>query len=161
MKLAHTAAAVTLAAGLILTLGACSSGTPEAVVTSSPEVVETAAPEDAGAEDDAEETGSGDDMPVEGTPEEIRASCEEFNAIMADFRAVDSDNPDLYDEIYFRAQDARDIAPIETYDMFTALSLWALDTSLGEESQETADKMRDAAFASSGPCTEQGVTITL
>jgi hypothetical protein len=159
MNLARAAAAATLSAALLLTMGACSAAAPEVPTTSSPEAVETetAAPE----ETESEDAGSDDAAPTEGSPEEIFTSCTEFNTIMADLRAVDSGDSEGYEDIYFRAQDARDIAPIETYDMFTALSLWALDASLGEESQETADKMRDAAFASSGPCTEQGVTITI
>ncbi|WP_411721156.1 hypothetical protein [Mycetocola sp.] len=159
MKFAHAAAATALAAGLVLTLGACASGTAEDAATSSPDAVET---ETAGPEEtESEGTGSGDAAKNGGVTDDIGTSCEDVNTLMADLRAVDNADHNGYEEIYFRAEEAQETAPVETYDLYSALSLLALERSSGESaSQDTSDRMRDALFASAGPCTAEDVTLT-
>ena len=165
MTIARAAAAFTLTAGLLLGLGACSSDSPDPDATSADETTEPQDDETSADADDSddgsEDTTSDDETFADSTSTNIASSCEEFNTLMSDIRVVESADSEAFEDIYFRAQEARDAAPIETYDLFTAVSLLALDASLGEESQETADALRDAVFASSGPCTDEGVTLTV
>ncbi|MEP7762829.1 hypothetical protein [Sanguibacter sp. 25GB23B1] len=152
MKIARTAATVTLTAGLMLALGACSSDDSDDTTSSSEDTSTTQ------TDDDANDDDAGSDDPAST---DIASSCEEFNTLMDDIRATDAGDSDAFDAIYLRSEDAEEVAPAETEDLFDAVSLLALDKSLGDESQETADALRDATFAASGACTAEGVTLTL
>lgn len=92
----------------------------------------------------------------------VKESCELFNSLVADFRAVKADNADGYDDIYLRAQDAKDAASGDLKHLFGAVSMLALDRSLGESpSQQSQDAIRDAVFANAAACTAEDVTLKL
>ena len=90
----------------------------------------------------------------------MKESCELFNSIVADLRAVKPEDSDGYDDIYFRAQEAKDAASGNQKGLFAAVSLLALDRSLGERpSKQSEDAMRDALFGNAGECTAEDVTL--
>lgn len=151
MNLTRTAAPVLLL-GLALSMGACSSdeSDPKPSASASASVTEDApAPGEPGSGVGAESTG------------DIKGSCEEFNSIMEEMRATSPDDADAFDDLYVRSEEAKKTSPEETYGLFSATSLLALDKALGETNQETSDALRDATFAASGPCTAEDVTLLL
>lgn len=183
MKIARTAAAATLSAALVLTLGACSgdsSGDEKPTTVVSEEATDdvdvmdddsaddstdddSAGDSDEGASDDDQETSDDSgDFEEPADPAGVAESCEEFNTLSADLRAVDPDDSDGYDDVYLRSQDAKDAAPTqELYDVFAVLSLLALDAGLGEDTTETMETLGQAVFAAAGTCTAEDVTLTI
>ncbi|WP_120522513.1 hypothetical protein [Arthrobacter celericrescens] len=105
---------------------------------------------------------------TEGTPSssagagDVKDACELFNSLYAEFAATAKDDADAFDDIYLRADEAQTTAPEEVSGLFYALSLLALDRSLGDApSQESKDAIQDAFLASSVPCTAEGVTLKI
>ncbi|UVJ39216.1 hypothetical protein [Arthrobacter sp. CJ23] len=91
----------------------------------------------------------------------VKESCERFNSLVVDLRAVKAEDSDGYDDIYFRAQEAKDAATGDIKGLFAAVSMLALDRSLGETpSKQSQDAIRDAVFANAGECTAEDVTLT-
>jgi hypothetical protein len=96
----------------------------------------------------------------------VKAACETFNALWARYAAAPGDDPEAYEEIYLKSEDAKDTAPEEVSGLFAALSLIAVDhagaaETGGEPEQASKDAVRDAVFAGSGACTAEDVTLTL
>lgn len=104
---------------------------------------------------------------TEGTPSSaaasgVKESCELFNSLYAEYAATGKDDADAFDDIYLRSDEAKESAPEEVSGLFAALSLLALDRSLGDPpSQESKDAIQDAFLSSSGPCTAEGVTLKI
>lgn len=186
MKIARSLTAAALTAGLVLSLGACSSDdstsddatTPVTQGTSTDDSSEGTTTEDdlsddssddsddATSDDDAvsddDATGTGpEDFGVQGaSSEEIKASCESFNTMVSDLRTVEPGDTDGYGDIYLRAEDEKDTAPTETYGLFAVLSLLALEAGSGGTEDETMSTMMDAISYSAGACTAEDVTLT-
>ncbi|OFI36807.1 hypothetical protein BIU82_12105 [Arthrobacter sp. SW1] len=92
----------------------------------------------------------------------VKESCELFNSLYAEYAATGNDDADAFDDIYLRADEAKATAPEEVSGLFSALSLLALDRSLGEApSQESKDAIQDAFLSSSAACSAEGVTLKL
>lgn len=182
MKIARSAAAVTVSVGLLLALGACSSDGSDEVETSTVATDESSS-DDLGDEstsdaptdedstdedlltDDAEDVDDADD--TEGTDDpapfaDVAASCEEFNTLSADLRAVEPSDADGYDDIYLRSEEAKEASPNqELYNLFGVLSLLSLDAGLGEDTTESMATLGQAAFAAAETCTAEGVTLKI
>ena len=95
----------------------------------------------------------------------IRAACEQFNKLYADYKAIQGD-ANAYEDIYFAAQDAKDAASGNQKGLFASLSVLSLDRSSavesgGEVDQSSKDLVRDAVFANASECTAEGVTLRL
>ena len=183
MKIARSLTATALTAGLVLALGACSSDDsrsgdvtttvaqddPTGTGTTADATEETTSEgdelsdssDDASADDDDSTGDAPEDFGVQGaTSEEIKTSCESFNTIVSDLRAVEPGDTDAYDDIYLRAEDEKDTAPTETYGLFAVLSLLALEAGSGGTEDETMSTMMDAITYSAGACTAEDVTLT-
>lgn len=96
----------------------------------------------------------------------VKESCELFNSLFVEIRAAQGSSAKVYDDIYFRAQDAKDAASGNLKGLFAALSMVALDKANaapagGAVSQESQDALRDAVFANAGACTAEDVTLKL
>jgi hypothetical protein len=93
-----------------------------------------------------------------------KAACELFNSLFADYAAVQAGDPEGYEDIYLRAEDAKDTVSGDLRGLFAALGLLAIDRSGAagrEPAQESKDAVRDAVFANAGTCTSAGVTLAL
>ena len=71
-----------------------------------------------------------------------------------------------YEDVYLKAEDAKDTVTGDLQGLFAALSLLAIDHSTaagtgGEPAQASKDAVRDAVFANSGACSAEGVTLKL
>jgi len=95
-----------------------------------------------------------------------RAACELFNKLVADYAAVSPTDPQGYEDVYTKAQDAKETVSGDLKGLFTSLGLLAIDHSSaaesgGKPSRESEDAVRDAVFANAGTCTAEGVTLRL
>jgi hypothetical protein len=95
-----------------------------------------------------------------------REACSLFNKLVADYGAVSRNDPNGYEDVYLKAQDAKDTVSGDLRGLFSSLGLLAMDGSLAAESggkpaQESQDAVRDAVFANSAACTAAGVTLRL
>ena len=95
-----------------------------------------------------------------------REACELFNKLVADYAAVSSTDSNGYEDVYLKAQDAKDTVTGDLRGLFSSLGLLAMDRSSAAESggkpaQESQDAVRDAVFANSAACTAAGVTLRL
>ena len=93
-----------------------------------------------------------------------KAACELFNSLFADYAAVQAGDPEGYEDIYLRAEDAKDTVSGDLRGLFAALGLLAIDRSGAAgrgPAQESKDAVRDAVFANAGACTAEGVTLAL
>lgn len=95
----------------------------------------------------------------------VKAACEQFNALYAEYKAI-QDDANAYEDIYFAAQDAKDAVSGNQKGLFTSLSVLSLDRSSavesgGEVDQASKDLVRDAVFANAQECTAEGVTLRL
>lgn len=190
MKIARSVAAVTVSVGLLLALGACASDGPDEVETSTvatddsssdelgdestsdPATDEDSTDEDLLTDDaeDGTDDADTDDADTEDTDAtdgtapfaDVAASCEEFNTLSADLRAVEPGDADGYDDIYLRSEEAKEASPNqELYNLFAVLSLLSLDAGLGEDTTESMATLGQAAFAAAETCTAEGVTLTI
>jgi hypothetical protein len=190
VKIARSAAAVTVSVGLLLALGACSSDSPDDVETSTvatdesssdglggDESTDDASTDDDSTDDDSTDGTSTSDEEVTDDAEDdtdtddtdgtapfadVAASCEEFNTLSADLRAVEPGDADGYDDIYLRSEEAKEASPNqELYNLFAVLSLLSLDAGLGEDTTESMATLGQAAFAAAETCTAEGVTLTI
>jgi hypothetical protein len=96
----------------------------------------------------------------------VKEACELFNSLYARYGAVPGDDPDAYEDIYLKSEDAKNSAPDEVFGLFAALSLIAIDhagaaETGGEPEQASKDAIRDAVFANAGTCTAADVTLQL
>ncbi|MEE9094935.1 hypothetical protein [Pseudarthrobacter phenanthrenivorans] len=110
----------------------------------------------------SQDAGSQGAVAAAGTKE----ACELFNKLVADYGAVPPADSNGYEEVYRKAQDAKDTVSGDLRGLFTSLGLLALDRSTGAEAggkpaQASQDAVRDAVFANAGACTAAGVTLRL
>jgi hypothetical protein len=166
---------LTMAAAIgFASLTACSVSTPD------PNAASTAPPAPEQSRANSPRTtasaGSATDAPPSSAAGEAAAggaaaggakgTCELFNELVAEYKAVPADDPDGFEDIYLRAQDAKDVTAGDLQGLFASLSLLAIDRSAAAESggvpaQESQDAVRDAVFANAGTCTAEGVTLRL
>jgi hypothetical protein len=158
-------AAVALAA--LAGLTGCAGTAGPAAVTGAPTVGASGAP--AGSPSASESSTSAADSSsgaaAAGTLG-AKEACEKFNSLFAEYKAAGGADPDAYEEIYFRAEDAKGTVSGDLRGLFAALSLLAIDRSAavqsgGEVEQGSKDAVRDAVFANAGTCTAEGVTLRL
>ena len=95
-----------------------------------------------------------------------KGACELFNKLFAEYAAVSGDDPNPYEDIYLKAEDAKDTVSGDLRGLFAALSLLAIDHSAaasdgGQPEQASKDAVRDAVFSNAGTCTAEGVTLRL
>ena len=155
---AATAATALLVGGM---MAACSVSTPAPAES----VQSTASPEQT-----RDAAGSGP-LATDGTSQGARAggtreACELFNRLVADYSAVAPTDSKGYEDVYLKAQDAKDTVSGDLQGLFASLSLLAIDHSSAAEAgakpaQESQDAVRDAVFANSAACTAAGVTLRL
>jgi len=142
-------------------LTACSPGGAGPAPSSAPPSASSNA-EVSNSADASGPSGGTEGTPSSATAGSVKESCELFNSLYAEYAATGKDDADGFDDIYLRSDDAKESAPEEVAGLFAALSLLALDRSLGEApSQESKDAIQDAFLASSGPCTAEGVTLKI
>ncbi len=101
----------------------------------------------------------------------VKEACELFNTLYADYAdykaAVPDNEPNAYEDIYLKSEDAKDTAPRDVVSLFAALSLLAIDHSAaagsgGGPEQASKDAVRDAVFGQAGTaCTAEDVTLRL
>lgn len=104
-------------------------------------------------------------------PSNAKEVCEQFNALYAEYAALEGADAAGFEEIYREAGTAREAVAgsSEAGDLeglFAALGLLAIDRSSaagsgGQPEQASKDAVRDAVFANAGTCTEAGVTLQL
>jgi hypothetical protein len=136
-------------------LTACSVSTPAPV--SPPSETSSSAPSQP-----APSRSTGAPAPQAGG---VKAACEQFNKLYADYKAIQADS-NAYEDIYLAAEDAKDAASGNQVGLFTSLGILALDKSMevegsGEVTQSSKDMIRDAVFANAQECTAEGVTLRL
>jgi hypothetical protein len=155
LKKILAAAAMASLAGLT----ACSVSTPAPEATTSTTAPATSSPAPSQA---TPSRSSGAPAPQAGG---VKAACETFNSLYAEYKAIQGDH-NAYEDIYFAAQDAKDAATGNQVGLFASLSVLSLDRSSavvsgGEVDQESKDMVRDAVFANANECTAEGVTLML
>ena len=153
----------TAAVAALMGLTACSVTTPDPAGPASTEPSTKPAPSNGAADPMAGPSPSNASGMGAGG---VRAACEEFNSLMADYAAVPAGDADGYEDVYLAAEEAKDTAGGDLRGLFAALSLLAIDQSAaagsgGEAAQESKDAVRDAVFANAGTCTAEGVTLQL
>jgi hypothetical protein len=154
LKKILAAAAVAGLAGLT----ACSVATPAPeTTTSTTPATSSPAPSQA-----TPSRSSGTSAPQAGG---VKAACEQFNTLYAEYKAIQGDH-NAYEDIYFASQEAKDAASGNQKGLFTSLSVLSLDrasatSSGGEVDQSSKDLVRDAVFANADECTAEGVTLRL
>lgn len=174
----RTTLAIALAAGLAALTGCSASPSVESnpsVAASESATVETT-PSDQPSEYPSVTLGESD--PASEAPSDtatgviasVKDACETFNALVAEYAAVDGIDPDPYEDIYLKAQQAeeetRSIDPDQVYGLFTALSLLSIDrasavVSGGEPDQSSKDAVIDAVLANVGHCSAAGADLRL
>jgi len=160
-----TFTAAAIAAMAVLTgsaLAGCSMSTPAPAETTQA----TPAPSDNGAASASPAASTGPGSTGAARSGGTKAACELFNKLVADYGAVSPTDSQGYEDVYSRAQDAKDTVSGDLRGLFTSLSLLAIDHSSvaetgGKPSQESKDAVRDAVFANAGTCTAEGVTLRL
>lgn len=95
-----------------------------------------------------------------------RDACELFNKLVVDYAAVPPTDSNGYEDVYLKAQDAKDRVSGDLRGLFASLGLLAIDHSSaagagGKPAKESQDAVRDAVFANSAACTAEGVTLRL
>ena len=95
----------------------------------------------------------------------VKEACETFNALYAEYKALPGTDPNAYEDIYLKAQDAKDAVSGDLIGLFASLSALSMDHSAaengGQPEQASKDAVRDAVFANAGACTAEGVTLRL
>lgn len=161
MKKAFTAGVIAATAALTGgVLAGCSVSTPapaESVKTTA-----SPAPTPDGAASPAAGGTASQGTKAAGT----REACELFNKLVVDYAAVSPTDSKGYEDVYLKAQDAKDRVTGDLEGLFASLGLLAIDHSSAAESggkpaRESQDAVRDAVFANSAACTAEGVTLRL
>jgi hypothetical protein len=151
VKRIFAAAAIASAAALT----ACAS-TPNEPIGPSSMPAETATSKQASS------SGS----PTAAPPGNVKAACETFNALYDEYKALPGTDPDTYEDVYLKAQKAKDTVSGDLTGLFAALRLLAIEHSIaaangGQPKQASKDAVRDAVFANAGTCTAEDVTLRL
>ena len=158
-----TAAAIAAMAALTgVAVAGCSVSPPAPAESVQP----TASPEQARGAAASSPTASGGTGSQGAKRTVTREACELFNKLVADYAAVAPTDAMGYEDVYLKAQDAKDGVSGDLQGLFASLSLLAIDHSSAAESggkpaQESQDAVRDAVFANSAACTAEGVTLRL
>lgn len=63
-----------------------------------------------------------------------KGTCELFNELVAEYKAVPADDPEGFEDIYLRAEDAKDATAGHLQGLFASLSLLAISHSAAAES---------------------------
>ena len=158
-------AAAALAA--LTALAGCSVSTPAPADSTQPTT-----PTSPAATDIRRPAPSGTSAQATGTQTTVaqatgtKEACELFNKLVADYAAVPPTDANGFEDVYLKAQDAKDTVSGGLEGLFASLSLLAIDRSSaaetgGQPSQESQDAVRDAVFANSATCTAEGVTLRL
>ena len=155
-KILATAAAAALAA-----LTACSVSVP-AQEAPSPAPTQ---PEPSSARTSGSAGGSAG-TPSSSPANGAKAACELFNSLVESYAAVPPNDSEAYEDIYLRAEEAKETVSRDLRGLFASLSLLAIDHSGaagsgGGPAQESQDAVRDAVFANAETCTDAGVTLRL
>lgn len=154
----------TAAVAALAGLTACSVSVP------APEAPSTAPvqPEPSAAQSSRPPGGGGGSArpPSSSALNGAKEACLLFNSLLASYAAVPSGDAEGYEDIYRKAEGAKDTVSGDLRGLFASLSLLAIDHSSaavsgGEPKQESKDAVRDAVFANSGTCTAEGVTLKL
>ena len=158
-----TAAAMAMAVLTGGTMAGCSVSTPAPEESPRPTASATGPGNSTESSSPAASTGTGSTASAAGG---TKAACELFNRLVADYAAVSPTDPQGYEDVYSKAQDAKDTVSGDLRGLFTSLSLLAIDHSSAAESggkpaKESEDAVRDAVFANAGTCTAEGVTLRL
>ena len=100
------------------------------------------------------------------TTDSLKEACETFNALYAEYKALPGTDPNAYEDIYLKSQDAKDTVSGDLTGLFASLSVLAIDHSAaakngGQPEQGSKDAIWDAVFANAGTCTAEGVTLRL
>ncbi|WP_235008692.1 hypothetical protein [Arthrobacter sp. SLBN-122] len=144
-------------------LAGCSVSTPAPAEPVKP----TASPASTRNAGDASSPAAGGGTASQGAKATgTREACELFNKLVVDYAAVSPTDSKGYEDVYLKAQDAKDSVTGDLQGLFASLSLLAIDHSSAAESggkpaQESQDAVRDAVFANSAACTAEGVTLRL
>ena len=163
MKKRLTAAAIAAMAALTgSALAGCSVSTPAPAESVQP----TASPSSQTREAATSSPGTAGTGSQGATATGTREACELFNRLVADYAAVSPTDSKGYEDVYLKAQDAKDTVSGDLQGLFASLSLLAIDRSSaagsgGKPAQESQDAVRDAVFANSAACTAEGVTLRL
>ena len=163
MNKALTAAAIAAMAALTgVAVAGCSVSAPAPAESVQP----AASPEKAPDATASSPTASGGTASQGAKPTGTREACELFNKLVADYAAVAPTDATGYEDVYLKAQDAKDGVSGDLQGLFASLGLLAIDHSSAAESggkpaQESQDAVRDAVFANSAACTAEGVTLRL
>ncbi len=172
------AIAIALAAGLAALTGCAASPATEShrtVTASEPATAETPSSDQPSAypSDTSEEYDPTSEAPSDTTPgaiASVKDACETFNALIAEYAAIDGVDPNPYEDIYLKAQQAEDetrsVDHDQVYGLFTALALLAIDqanavASGGKPDQSSKDAVSDAVLANAGHCSEAGADLRL
>ncbi|MGN7147723.1 hypothetical protein ACTHQ6_01860 [Arthrobacter sp. SAFR-179] len=162
MKKAFTAGVIAATAALTGgVLAGCSVSTPAPAES----VKTTASP--ASTPDAAASPAAGGGTASQGAKAAgTREACELFNKLVVDYAAVSPTDSKGYEDVYLKAQDAKDRVTGDLQGLFASLGLLAIDHSAAAESggkpaRESQDAVRDAVFANSAACTAEGVTLRL
>lgn len=96
----------------------------------------------------------------------VKDVCETFNSLYAEYKAVTDNDPNAFEDIYLKSQDAKKTVTGDLRGLFASLSLLSIDHSTaagngGQPEQASKDAVRDAVFANAGTCTAEGVTLRL
>ncbi len=105
-----------------------------------------------------------------GAISDVADACATFNSLIAEYAAIGGDDPNAYEDIYLRSEQAREgteaIDPDQVHGLFAALSLLAIDhasaaASGREPAQSSRDAVIDAVLANVGHCSSAGVDLRL
>lgn len=148
----------TLAAAAIASLAALTACTATPVSPDTPSPSPT--------QPTAKGHASASESPLADAAGGTKGACELFNSLYADYKAIPAGDPNAYEDIYLKSQDAKGAVTGDLQGLFAALSLLAIDhsdaASKGEDpDQSSKDAVRDAVFANAGACTAEGVTLQL
>ncbi|UUL77583.1 hypothetical protein NG819_09385 [Pseudarthrobacter sp. Fe7] len=158
----------TLAATAIAAIAALTGGTLAGCSVSTPAPAESVQ-STASLSSQAREAATGSPSAAGGggpSTAGTKEACELFNKLVADYAAVPPTDTKGYEDVYLKAQDAKDTVSGDLKGLFASLSLLAIDRSSsagsgGKPAKESQDAVRDAVFANSAACTAEGVTLRL
>lgn len=147
-------------------LSGCSVSTPAPAESAQATVPASAQPATAQARDSAQARATDSPSSAAGGGMATREACELFNKLVADYAAVPPTDSNGYEDVYLKAQDAKDRVSGDLRGLFASLGLLAIDHSSaagtgGKPAKESQDAVRDAVFANSAACTAEGVTLRL
>lgn len=92
----------------------------------------------------------------------VQESCELFNDVWVDYGNVSDDDPSGYLDIAMELEKVNPTVAEETYGMFAAMKLAAIESSGPEGlTEDTQNEVIQWVLDASAPCTEAGVTLQM